>query len=342
MSSIIQAFLIALTFAIVITPIARYLALKSNFVDIPNDERKIHKKSIPLLGGWAIYLSIVLTCLFKWDLLADKNLIFTLGAITLLLIIGTLDDKGMLNSQTKLIIGMPIASLVLISIGIRIDFFSMFLKPPYGNILDILFTLFWITGFTASFSILDHMDGLNVGITAIASAFFLVHFINCGYDMLAVISAICLGSSVGFLVFNFHPAKIFLGDGGAMITGFLMAFLSLKMPVQNRYIVSRVVTPLLILVVPFFDTSLCIFSRSRRGLLPPTAPGKDHIAHRLMKSGFGQKKTAMILYTMAILGGVLSLFLSALSKTTTCIFILISIVIYVSTILSIERLPYEK
>jgi UDP-GlcNAc:undecaprenyl-phosphate/decaprenyl-phosphate GlcNAc-1-phosphate transferase len=274
------AFTVALLVSLGLTVPVRYLALRFGMVDHPGP-RKVHVKPIPLLGGIAIYLGFVLAILLTLRAAPQQQIAGILAGATLLALIGFLDDGGLLHHQVKLFIGMPIASLFLLATGIRAQLFSSFVPGTAGTILDGCFTVLWVVGITASFSILDHMDGLCSGIAAIAAGFFVISASWNGQTMVRTLAAATLGAALGFLRWNFNPAKIFMGDGGAMFLGFLMATLGLKIRPDVGQPPATWLVPVLILGVPIFDTTLITISRARRGLLPFTSPGKDHTAHRL-------------------------------------------------------------
>jgi UDP-GlcNAc:undecaprenyl-phosphate GlcNAc-1-phosphate transferase len=244
-------------------------------VDLPGP-RKVHLTPIPLLGGLAMYAAVVIAVLFAFDGPARAQIVGILIGATLVAAVGILDDRGLLHHQIKLLVGMPLAAAILLASGIRAQVFSVLLGGRSGDFLDVALTVVWVVGITASFSILDHMDGLCAGVAAMASVFFaMLAYLN-GQTLAAAV----LGAATGFLRWNFKPAKIFMGDGGAMFLGFLMATLGLKLRLENSNHLSSWVAPVLILGVTIFDTTLVTISRSRRGLLPFATPGKDHAAHR--------------------------------------------------------------
>ena len=196
---------------------------------------------------------------------AHKALGIVTGA-TLVAAVGFLDDKGWLHHQIKLFIAMPVAAGILLASGIHAQVFEVFVSGRIGYLLDAAFTIFWVVGITASFSILDHMDGLCAGIAAMASIFFaMIAYLN-GQTLVTTLAAAVLGGATGFLRWNFKPAKIFMGDGGAMFLGFLMATLGLKLRLEHANHFSGWLVPLFILGVTIFDTTLVTISRSRRGL----------------------------------------------------------------------------
>src|SRR4029077_10700904 len=293
------AFAVALLASLGLTVPVRHLALRYGMVDKPGP-RKVHVKPIPLLGGIAIYLGFVLAILLTLRGIPQQQIVGILAGATLLAIIGFLDDGGLLHHQVKLFIGMPVAALFLLASGIRAQLFSQFVPGLGGMILDSCFTLLWVVGITAAFSILDHMDGLCAGIAAVAAAFFTLSASMNGQTMVRTLGAATLGAALGFLRWNFNPAKIFMGDGGAMLLGFLVATLALKLRVSASSRSAIWLVPVLVLAVPIFDTTLVSISRLRRGLLPFTSPGKDHTGHRLANSGLGTRGAVLAMYAMGI------------------------------------------
>src|SRR2546423_13059226 len=202
---------------------------------------------------------------------------------------------------------MPIAAGILLASGVHAQVFEFLIPGHAGYLADAALTIFWVVGITASFSILDHMDGLCAGVAAMASVFFaMLAYLN-GQALVSTLAAAVLGAAAGFLRWNFKPAKIFMGDGGAMFLGFLMATLGLKLRLSQANHLSAALVPALILGVAIFDTTLVSISRSRRGLLPFAAPGKDHVAHRLANLGLGQRGAVVTSYLLGALGGGLAL-----------------------------------
>jgi UDP-GlcNAc:undecaprenyl-phosphate GlcNAc-1-phosphate transferase len=304
LSSDLIAFAVALAGSLLLTVPVRRLALHFGMVDLPGP-RKVHLSPIPLLGGIAIYLGFVVAILFTLRGAPRAQMTGILAGATLLAAVGLLDDGKLLHHQVKLFIGMPIAAIILIVSGIRAQIFSEFVPGTAGLVLDIALTLVWVVGITASFSILDHMDGLCAGIAAVAAGFFTLSATLNGQTMVRTLAAAALGAALGFLIWNFNPAKIFMGDGGAMFLGFLMATLGLKIRTEGAHFPAAWLVPVLILGVTIFDTTLVSVSRSRRGLLPFTTPGKDHTAHRLSNLGLGHRGAVLALYCLGgILGGL--------------------------------------
>jgi len=334
------AFAVAFIATLSLTVPVRRLALRYGMVDRPGP-RKVHVKPMPLLGGIAIYLGFALAVLFTLHAVPAQQIVGILAGTTLVALVGVLDDGGLLHHQVKLFVGMPLAALFLLMTGIRAQLFSKFLPGTSGAVLDVSLTIFWVVGITASFSILDHMDGLCAGVAAIASLFFTISASLNGQMMVRALGAAALGAALGFLRWNFNPAKIFMGDGGAMLLGFLMATLGLKIrPEGAQFRVSWLV-PILILGVPIFDTTHLSISRARRGLIPFTSPGKDHTAHRLSNLGFGHRRAVLALYLMAALFGLSALALPRLSAMGLYLFAFLLALVGVAAVFLLESVPYE-
>ncbi len=339
--SSLLAFSIALLASLGLTWPVRVLALRYGMVDHPGP-RKVHLTPMPLLGGIAIYLAFVLAILLSMHGEPQQQIAGILGGATLLAFVGLLDDRGLLHHQVKLFVGMPVAALFLLASGIRAQFFSDFVPGETGVILDGLFTIVWVVGITASFSILDHMDGLCAGIAAVAATFFAISAALNGQTLVRTLGAASLGAALGFLRWNFNPAKIFMGDGGAMFLGFLMATLGLKIRPDNIQFPLTWLVPVLILAVPIFDTTLVSISRARRGLLPFASPGKDHSAHRLSNSGLGFRGAVLMLYLLGAVCGSLALLIGRVPPTVAYLLAAVLVVLALIAVFVLERLPYER
>lgn len=341
MAAGLVAFLVALFASFMLTVPVRALALRVGMVDLPGP-RKVHVRPIPLLGGLAMYGGVVLAILFTFNGPARAQIVGILTGATLVAVVGILDDRGWLHHQVKLFIGMPLAACVLLVTGIRAQVFQVLLGGRAGYILDAALTVLFVMGITASFSILDHMDGLCAGIAATASVFFaLLAYLN-GQTLVTVLAAAVLGAATGFLRWNFKPAKIFMGDGGAMFLGFLMATLGLKLRLQHGNHVSAWLVPLLILGVTIFDTTLVTISRSRRGLLPFATPGKDHAAHRLANLGLGHRGAVVSLYFLGLVSGAAAVLVSYLAPLGAIVVAVLASATVLLGVLLLERAPYER
>jgi UDP-GlcNAc:undecaprenyl-phosphate GlcNAc-1-phosphate transferase len=341
MATGLLAFFISLIASLMLVMPVRALALRVGMVDLPGP-RKVHLTPIPLLGGLAIYAAVVIAALLASSGPARWQIAGILIGATLVAGVGILDDRGVLHHQVKLFVGMPLAAAILLVSGIRAQVFSVLLGGRSGDWLDAALTVVWVVGITASFSILDHMDGLCAGIAATASVFFaLLAYLN-GQTLVTVLAAAVLGAATGFLRWNFKPAKIFMGDGGAMFLGFLMATLGLKLRLEQANQLSAWLAPVLILGVTIFDTTLVTISRSRRGLLPFATPGKDHAAHRLSNLGLGHRGAVLALYLLGTMGGGAAVLVSYLSGRGAVVVGTITFAIIFTGVAFLERAPYER
>jgi UDP-GlcNAc:undecaprenyl-phosphate GlcNAc-1-phosphate transferase len=340
MSAGLLAFVIALSASMLITVPVRALAIRVGMVDLPGP-RKLHLEPVPLLGGLAIYAGVILAILVVFDGPARAQSFGIVTGATLVAIVGFMDDRGWLHHQVKLFVAMPLAAAILLASGIHASVFSVVVGGNTGRWLDAALTVVWVVGITASFSILDHMDGLCAGVAAMASVFFaLLAYLN-GQTVVTTLAAATLGAAAGFLRWNFKPAKIFMGDGGAMLLGFVMATLGLKLRMEHATNLASWLAPVLILSATIFDTTLVTISRSRRGLLPFATPGKDHSAHRLANLGLGQRGAVLAIYLAGAICGCAGVVVTYLSTTRAAILGVLVLVAMLLAIGWLERVPYE-
>lgn len=279
------------------TYMARSAAENLHWLDKPSP-RKSHSKSIPLLGGIAIYGAFLASLLIldrSWLLSEGSSLII---GTTLIAGVGLYDDLQGLNPLPKLL-GQIVAAIALISSGLMVDISGIYW-------LDIGITLFWVVGICNAMNLLDNMDGVSAGVAAIACLFFGAIGLRQGQIGVAIVSASLLGSTLGFLRFNWHPATIFMGDAGSMLLGFILAALGLMVGFPTNIEHSSWLIPIFILAVPIFDTTLVTISRLRRGLRL-TDGGRDHASHRLVKLGLSVRQAAATIYLAALLCGAGSL-----------------------------------
>lgn len=341
MSSGLLAFLIALSASLVLTVPVRALAIRVGMVDLPGP-RKVHLTPIPLLGGLAIYGAVMLAIFAVFDGPARAQSVGIFTGATIVAIVGFLDDRGWLHHQIKLFLGMPVAAVILLASGVHANIFHLLVGGKTGTWLDAALTIAWVVGVTASFSILDHMDGLCAGVAATASAFFaLLAYLN-GQTVVTTLAAATLGAAAGFLRWNFKPAKIFMGDGGAMFLGFLMAALGLKLRLEQSSNLAGWLAPVLILGATIFDTTLVTISRSRRGLLPFAAPGKDHSAHRLANLGLGERGAVVAMYLGGAIGGSAAVVTAYSSSLGAAIVALLAVTAMALAVVWLEQAPYER
>src|SRR6202790_1349892 len=342
MAAGLLAFFVALIASLLLVVPVRSLALRVGMVDLPGP-RKVHLRPIPLLGGLAMYGAVMIALLFVFDGPARAQIEGILAGASLVAAVGILDDRGWLHHQIKLLIGMPLAALILLITGIHAQVFSVLVGGRSGYILDFILTVVWVVGITASFSILDHMDGLCAGIAAVASLFFAIFALESGQLLVSTMAAAVLGAAAGFLRWNFKPAKIFMGDGGAMFLGFLMATLALKLrPVMAGGHNAAWLIPIFILGATIFDTTLISISRSRRGFIPFTTPGKDHTAHRLSNLLNSRRTAVLVLYALGAVFGLLAMAISHLPALPAYIVAAVAGVAVLAAIALLELAPFER
>lgn len=289
----------ALVLAISSTPVMRLVALRFGVVDQPA-ARKIHANPVPLLGGAAIYIAFILV-LF---LLGDRRYIHEVVGIfigaTLVSLMGVVDDRWGLGSYFKLG-GQLVAACILIYSGVQINIF--------GGWIDILVTIAWVVGITNAMNLLDNMDGLSGGIAMIAAVFFTLLAALSNQYMVGALAAALAGACAGFLVYNWNPAHIFMGDTGSLFLGFLLAAVAIKLRFPSNSDTITWLIPVLVLALPVFDTTLVSISRLRRGKNPLTTPGKDHISHRLAFLTGSRREAVLLCYLIAGAVGVSSIFI---------------------------------
>ena len=288
------------TFALVggLTPVMRKIALKVGAVDRPNLERKTQKEPVPYLGGVAISIGITVAS-FAALLYSDfstetfnKALSVLLPAI-LISAMGLYDDLRGLEPWPRLV-AQTIAGIAVAIYLIQNDT----LGQAFGNqIVDYVVTIIWVVGICNSINFFDNLDGGASGTVAVISIFLFAIAFNQGQSLVSSLAVVTAGATLGFLIWNKSPAKIYMGDAGALFLGVLVAVLTIRLdPGISPQINSLAILPML-LAVPILDTCTVVFSRIRRGISPFTG-GKDHLSHRLMRKGISKTNTAFCLWGM--------------------------------------------
>ena len=320
---------VPLVLTIVLTPIIKKLAIKINAVDHP-EERKVHTKVMPRLGGLAIYLSSSIGILLFSDITAGPLLWIMLASLVII-ILGIIDDIKPLSAKIKLVFQIAAASIVIYG-GIDIQFINVPMsdKVIYLGGWSYLITVLWIVGITNALNLIDGLDGLAAGVSSISLASILIMSLSMGNNLVTTIALAVLGSTLGFLFFNFYPAKIFLGDSGSLYLGFILATLSI-LGFKNVAVVSFVF-PIIILAVPIFDTIFAIIRRFRIKA-PITVADKMHFHHCLIGMGFSHRKTVLVIYGISIVFGLAAIFLSQASFWVGLIIIVVLILL---TLIGIE------
>jgi UDP-GlcNAc:undecaprenyl-phosphate GlcNAc-1-phosphate transferase len=283
----ILAFVGALLIAFAATPVARRIAPRLGVMDHPNP-RKVHAQPMPLLGGAAIVSASLLTLLLLRDRFEFQQLSSILLGAALTALMGFYDDRWGLRPILKLI-GQIMATIILIISGIKVTALP-------AEWMNLAVTLVWVVGLTNALNLLDNMDGLSSGVAAVCASFFVVMAAMSGQIYVGALAAALLGSTLGFLAYNFNPASIFMGDTGSLFLGFMLAAIGIKLRFPDNVPFVTWMVPIIVMGMPIFDTTLVFISRLRRGKNPLTTPGKDHLSHRLVARGFTTREAVMIHY----------------------------------------------
>ena len=318
LGKIIEALLISSVVAFLTTPLSIRLAHRLGVIDRPKDARRVHKKPIPRFGGMAIFLGSMVTMFIPAGM-NDKIRIAMIGGL-LMYLLGIADDILDIKPAVKFLGQFGIASLVFV-LGVRITFISNYfgaaVTDPHANVVlssgvGYLITVLWIVGITNAVNLMDGLDGLAAGSVAIMSLSLAyiayIHGARIGSMPVCIALVAIAGGCLGFLPYNFSPAKTFMGDGGALYLGYMIAVLSVISPLKRATVVG-VLVPVLTLAVPIFDTLLAMLRRTLKHESIMKAD-KGHLHHHLMAAGFGQRRSVLIMYGIVGIMGVLAVLIS--------------------------------
>jgi UDP-GlcNAc:undecaprenyl-phosphate GlcNAc-1-phosphate transferase len=288
-------FLVAFLLAVLLTPVVSQAAWRAGVVDTPSDERRLHLRPTPLLGGLAIFAAIAIPAAALGN---DHGFWGIMAGAALMALLGALDDIHPLHPAIKLG-GMCAIASIPAFLGITIDHVTL----PVVGVFDLGWwqypvTIIWIVAIANIVNFIDGMDGLAAGFCAIAALTFAILSASLGREDAAAISAIVAGATLGFLRYNFHPATIFMGDAGALMLGYLLAALAIQGVLKTAAAVSLVL-PLMILALPILDTSYVILKRLKYGR-PIYAADRSHFHHRFANIGFGQRRAALYVYAWCL------------------------------------------
>lgn len=313
MELLTKPFLVSAMISLAATPIIIHLAPKIGAMDIPKDERRIHSKPMPLIGGVAMYLAVMISMLLF--LPGSRELYGIMAGGTIIFIAGLKDDLKGMSPIEKLIFQIA-AAVAAIWGGVQIDFVTNPLSWG-GTVIPLSWigvpvTLFWIVGITNTLNLIDGLDGLAGGVAFISALSFTAVALKLGVPQIGVLAVMVAGACIGFLPYNFNPAKIFMGDTGALFLGFMLAVISIEGVMKSVATIAMLV-PIIILGVPIFDTTFAIFRRVLSGRSIMSAD-KNHLHHRLLKRGFSQKKTVLILYGISGIFGIFSVLVSRVNS----------------------------
>lgn len=303
----ILAFITAVLISFLLTPFVKKWAEKVGAMDIPKDSRRVHKIPTPRLGGLAIYFSFLISVVAFG--LVDKKLFGVLIGATIIVIMGYFDDIKPLSAKFKFFIQV-LAAILVVSYGIKIDVVT---NPLYFinddrwislGMWSYPITVLWIVGVTNAINLIDGLDGLAAGVSTIASTtlFIVALFTTPSQPVIAMLALLLAGSTAGFLPYNFNPAKIFMGDTGALFLGFMLSVISI-MGVLKSAAALAILVPVVAIGFPIFDTLFAMVRRVANGK-SMMEPDKGHMHHRLLDKGLSQKQAVLTLYSISAVLGI--------------------------------------
>ena len=305
------ALVTALVISFLMCPLVKSFAYKIGAIDVPKDNRRMHKKPVPRLGGLAIFLGFIVSILLFAKIDGEMQGIL-LGAV-IIVVLGVVDDMTPLRAYFKFFVQI-VAALVAVFHGVVIETLSnpnIFSQNPYWNLswLAIPITVLWIVGITNAVNLIDGLDGLACGVSTISAMTMLVIALLVSEGDVAIIMASLVGACLGFMPYNRNPAKMFMGDTGSTFLGYILATISIQGLFKYYAIVSFAV-PFLVLGLPMFDTIFAIVRRLAHGQ-NPMAPDRGHIHHRLIDMGLNQKQAVAALYVVSSILGLSAVVLTA-------------------------------
>ena len=323
-----ETFFVAFIAAVIVTPVAIKVAPKIGAMDIPKDGRRMHSTAMPRFGGIAILVGIIVSlavfsskykivlaevALFSGRFIAhmsimDRGVFAAVTGCVLIYILGLTDDLKNLRPIVKLA-GQIVCATIVFAMGLRVEFITNYFGPGnmmFGDVACYIFTVLWLVAITNAVNLIDGLDGLAAGTSAISALCIgYVAYIHGQYVPTLAMLAIA-GAALGFLPYNFHPAKIFMGDGGSQLLGFAIAAFSILGTVKSATIVIVVIPAL---GLPIFDTAFAIVRRVLRHQ-PIGMADKEHLHHRIMRAGFGQRRAVMLMYCISGIMGIVAVLYS--------------------------------
>ena len=307
---LLLAFAVSLVLSYLMTPPVKHFAEHVGAIDVPKDDRRVHDHPIPRMGGLAIFLGFVLSLLIFVPM--DMKVMGLLTGALIIAVVGGVDDIIPLSPGVKLL-AQFIAALVCVRCGVVFDAISnpnIFAEQTYVEIgfLSVPLTIIWIIGCTNAVNLIDGLDGLAVGVSAISSLTMLVVSLLVSSPVVSIILAALTGACLGFMPYNFNPAKIFMGDVGSQFLGFVLGVSAIMGLFKFQAIITFIV-PLLALAVPLADTAFAFIRRILRGQSPFHAD-KGHFHHRLMATGLSQKQAVAVLYGVSAIMGLFAVLIS--------------------------------
>lgn len=332
----ITGFVVAFIISVSLVPLVRKMCLKEGFYDIP-DERKIHKKPIPRLGGIAIFLgtlfSLITVIIIQGEYPFGNSISAILAGGTIMFLMGIVDDTYGLNAKFKLFIQICCA-LIAYLLGVQILYANFpFIGHVYFGVLGLPLTIIWIVGISNAMNFIDGVDGLagTVGVIGAVTLGTVALFVTPEQSTSTLISFILAGALAGFLVFNYNPAKIFMGDSGSLFMGFLLAALAIVGVMKS--IAFTIFLPVFILAVPLFDICFATLRRLMKGKSPFT-PDAEHLHHKLLKAGLTPNRTVFVFMLLTVSAGIIATSMVGALHLYLTIIVLICLLLFILSIIS--------
>jgi len=320
----ILALVVALIVSFLMTPVVKTFAYKVGAIDVPKDARRMHKTPIPRLGGLAIFIGFMVSILLFTHVRQDHQLQGILMGAVVIVVLGVVDDTTPLPAMFKFVVQI-VAALIPVFHGVVIQAISnpnLLSSSAYWILgkLSIPITVLWIVAITNSVNLIDGLDGLANGVSAISATTMLVIAILVSESQVAIVMAALVGACVGFMPYNMNPAKMFMGDTGATFLGFILATMSIQGLFKMFAVISFAV-PFLILGLPIFDTAFAFIRRIAHGQSPMRAD-RSHIHHRLIDMGLSQKQAVATLYVISAILGLSAVILTTSGEEKAMLFFL--------------------
>jgi len=322
--------LFVITYSLVglLTPVMRKIAISKQILDTPTSAHKSHVQAVPYLGGVAILIGVVVVSYTALIINGFTRNNFWLATSVLVPavamgLVGLWDDLRNLPPLPRFIgqsiAGLVVATLLVISKNVA--------NPTGSTYIDVLITVIWVVGICNSINFFDNLDGGAAGTVAI-SAIFLTYFsISNGQSFISALAVVVAGGTLGFLIWNKTPAKIYMGDAGALFLGVLLATLTIRLNPDTRTLFASFAIPILLLATPILDTCVAVFSRLHRGI-SPFQGGRDHLSHRLIRLGFSRKLAAISLWMLSAFFGLLAVIISLVSERHEIYIVILSILFW--------------
>lgn len=323
---VLSSLVAALVMSFAATPVVKSFAQKVGAIDVPRDGRRVHDHPIPRLGGLAMFLGFILSVVIFADI--TKQIQGVLLGSVVVVIVGVIDDIVPLKAWIKLA-AQIFAALIAVFHGVEINFLS---NPNFLSgdmylslgVLSVPLTVIWIVAITNSVNLIDGLDGLAVGVSGISSATMLVIALLVAEGNVAIILAALAGACIGFMPYNINPAKIFAGDTGALLLGYVLATMSI-VGLFKFYAIISFAVPFLVLALPLFDTIFAFFRRILKGR-NPMSPDRGHVHHRLIDMGLTQKQAVAILYCISTVLGLSAVVLTTSGEMKAALLVLAFVV----------------